>query len=889
VETVNSDQWLSVESHFDTLHELPREERAARLAAIEDEEVRGEVASLLEHSESEITITEVVGAMAAKADQREVRAQRIGPYRLVRRLGQGGQGAVFEAVRDDGSFEQRVAIKIVKWEVDTALSRIRFRHERQILAGLEHPNIARLLDGGETPDGAPYLVMEFVDGRPLTAATSDAAVWPLRRKLELFLRVADAVAFAHRNLIVHRDLKPANILVTKEGIPKLLDFGIAKLVNADSAGTITRFQAHTPDYASPEQVRGEAITTASDVYSLGVVLYEMLAGHKPYEIPTLSPVDIHKAVCTTTPAAPGISEDLDNILLMAMRKEPGRRYASVEQFAQDIQRALDFRPVLARKDSFGYRASRFMRRNMLALGAGAAVFIAVAGGAGVALREASIANERFQQVRRLAHSFVFDYDTDLAKVEGNTAVREKMVRTALEYLNNLSRNAGRDLDLQKELAAAYQKVGDAQGFPSRPNLGHTDQAITSYRKASEIHEQIVARDPSHRGVLGKFYLDFAILLSLSGDYAGAVRAGDLGLKSITEVAAARPDDKALQGELAHAWCTLGDLSEEADHNRDALERFRQCDTIAQKLLAESVSVASLSMAQGARERVGTAATSSAHFQEAIAAFDDDEKLLGRMLAMEPNNPRFLHSAALLGQFRSMVYYDDNRPNLNDPVTCLKYSRDYLEAVQKSRLRDPNDATAKLSYAIALFRLAFPLKESDPRAAVASARESVKVFDQLSASGKSFLVVSRKPRALRRLAEALMAGGQKKEARETAAEALAEERKVAARDPNDFQEQELLALFLITAAETADSAGDTMGAEALFAEADHVAGDMYRRNPSDFTAVIPLARARRELGEHWRKAGDETQARQWFERSAKLWAEFPDQGEFVKQQLARVSR
>jgi serine/threonine protein kinase len=232
---VTKEQWESVEAYFTAIHNVAPGERPAALASIADTEVRAEVASLLDHAAGGETVADAIGAAASQLEGTASR-ERIGPYKLVRRFAQGGQGAVFEAVRDDPAFHQRVAIKLVKWESDTAMARDRFRQERQILAGLEHPHIARLLDGGETPDGVPYLVMEFVDGLPLTKA---AAGWTQRRKLELFLKVADAVTFAHRNLIVHRDLKPANILVTREGTPKLLDFGIAKLLDSNDTWCCT--------------------------------------------------------------------------------------------------------------------------------------------------------------------------------------------------------------------------------------------------------------------------------------------------------------------------------------------------------------------------------------------------------------------------------------------------------------------------------------------------------------------------------------------------------------------------------------------------------------------------------------------------------------------------
>ena len=833
-------------------------------------------------------IGEQAASLSRTAERPVAQQDRFGHYRLVRRIGQGGMGAVYEAVRVD-DFHQKVALKIIRQGLDSDFTRTRFLQERQTLATLEHPYIARLLDGGEAEDGSPYLVLEFVDGKPITdyCATLDRTA-----RLRLFLKVCEAVEHAHRNLVVHRDLKPANILVTASGDPKLLDFGIAKLLNPGLSGALsqtqTGFAALTPDYASPEQIRGEPITTASDVYSLGVILYQLLTDRKPYTVDTATPLAMDRVICLQPPAQPGLNDELDQILLMALRKEPERRYAGVQRFAEDIERYLDHRPVSARPDSIRYRAKKFARRNWWQIAASATILLAVAGGSAVALREARIAGQRFEQVRHLAHSFVFDYNDDLAKVEGTTAVREKMVRTALEYLDNLSRSSGRDLELQKELAAAYQKVGDAQGFPTRPNLGHTDRALASYRKAAEIHERVAARDPLHRRTMGRFYVDFSHLLGYAGDYPAATRMGESALANLTGIARSQPEDNAVQLELARAWCSLGDFDEETNRNRAALAKFRQCDAIARSAIARERSRQALVTAQGAQERVGTAATSNGNLTEALAAFDQDERLLNELIGREPLSPDFHHYSALLAQFRSMVYFDDNKPNLNDPAQGLKYSREYLEMERQMVACDPSDASSRLSYAIALFRLSYPLRQSDPAAAVAAARESVRVFDAMIAEGKaSFLVTSRRGRALRRLAEALLAAHHPQEARDVAAQALTVQRKTAARDSKDIQEASLLALVLVTSAQASDASGDPAAAARFLTEAEGVSAAIYAQSPGELTALIPLARVREEWALHWRLAGDAAQSLHWFDEARRLWSTFPDQNDFVRRQSASV--
>ncbi len=335
--------------------------------------------------------------------------ETLGAYRILERIGHGGMGTVFLAERDDDQYHQRVAIKVVRWGLDSPLFVARFRRERQILADLEHPGIARLLDGGTLDDGRPYLVMEHIEGEPLDVYCRRRSL-PIRQRLELFLEVCAAVQFAHRNLVIHRDLKPSNILVTPEGEPKLLDFGTASLldpVTLDAAETQTGPAMLTPHYASPEQLRGGTITTATDVYALGVVLYELLADRRPFELAHRLSHEMMRVVCEEAPAPPSqralwaaredsaeaagspaerrrwarrLEGDLDTIVLTAMHKEPQRRYPSVEGLAEDVRRHLESLPIQARRDAFAYRAGKFLRRNRLAVAATLAIAIVLAGG-----------------------------------------------------------------------------------------------------------------------------------------------------------------------------------------------------------------------------------------------------------------------------------------------------------------------------------------------------------------------------------------------------------------------------------------------------------------------------------------------------------------------------
>jgi serine/threonine protein kinase/Tol biopolymer transport system component len=379
---LNREQWSLVERLFERAAELPPAERPAFLEMeCPDVEVRREVASLLLHSgyglpTASAAIAALAGAVTLDKDpDHRLIGARLGPYKVEAIVGHGGMGAVYRAARDDAEFHQQVAIKLVRAAAASPNTLRRFRQERQILARLTHPNIARLLDGGSTPEGVPYLVMEFIEGESITAWCEQRTL-DIPERLRLFLPVCEAVEFAHKSLVVHRDLKPANILMTGDGTPKLLDFGIAKLLDAsaeDEKVTQTGLEVMTPDYASPEQVRGEAVTPAVDVYALGLILYEMLTGQKAQKIAEYTPGRIAQIVCQTEPAAPvslnpQLAGDLDNMIRMAIRKEPARRYASAGDLARDIRRHLDGLPVAARSDSFAYRLSKTIRRKRVAVG-----------------------------------------------------------------------------------------------------------------------------------------------------------------------------------------------------------------------------------------------------------------------------------------------------------------------------------------------------------------------------------------------------------------------------------------------------------------------------------------------------------------------------------------
>ena len=509
-EAISPERWQKVKHLFHSAVGLEGEQRNAFLAenCRDDEQLLDLVERMIAADEVSSSFLESppVDSFLSAIEQNTpdtLTGKRVGHYRIVEELGRGGMGSVYLARRED-EFEKVVALKIIKRGMDTDDMLRRFRNERQILAHLDHPNIARLLDGGTTDDGLPYFVMEYVDGICIDDYC-DKHQLTINDRLNLFRQVCTAVNYAHQRLAIHRDIKPSNILVTVDGTPKLLDFGIAKLLtpNATGSETLTGMQLMTPEYASPEQARGDStITTASDIYSLGVVMFELLTGESPYKFQDRRANEVARVICETNPERPSrinnptttpsinnrqLRGDLDNILLMALRKDPARRYSSVEQFSEDIRRHLEGLPVIARADTLRYRTSKFITRHRAA--SIAALLFAATLIAGVAAtlyqareanRERALAERRFSEVRQLANSVVFKYHDAIAALPGSTQVREMLVKDALQYLDNLAKESAGDRSLQREVALAYLKVGNVQGRIYEANLGDVKGAISSY-------------------------------------------------------------------------------------------------------------------------------------------------------------------------------------------------------------------------------------------------------------------------------------------------------------------------------------------------------------------------------------------------------------------------
>src|SRR5579871_3340592 len=487
-----------------------------------EDEIRQEVEALLAFDSGANSFLDLNVRIAASRalPQLEGKGWRAGPYRLLEVIGRGGMGAVYLAERADGEVTQRLAVKLLPAGAGDPL-RERFLQERQILASLAHPNIARMLDAGHLTSGQPFLAMEYVAGKPIDTF---AVGLRIRQKVALFLKVCAAAGYLHRNLVVHRDLKPSNILVTADGEPKLLDFGIAKILDMATDVTMTSMRMLTPDYASPEQVMGGRVTTATDIYSLGAVLYLLLTGKHAHEFEDHSPETIARVITSrevTRPShwTPELKSDLESILLKALRKDPLERYGTVEQFADDLGAFLESRTVRARSGNAWYRARKFVRRYWVPVAAGALVITSLSGGLYVANVQRLVAERRFSQLRQLAHQVLFDLYSTIDKLPGAIDAQTKLVATASQYLAGLSADAIRDKQLGLEVAESYIQLARIQGVPVWNNLGQYAEALENLSKAERLLDPIVAADPHDR---------YAIYLSANAAHDRVIVANAAG-------------------------------------------------------------------------------------------------------------------------------------------------------------------------------------------------------------------------------------------------------------------------------------------------------------------------------------------------------------------------
>ncbi len=854
-------RWPRIQALFHEVLDLEPCKRAAFLteACAGDVALQCEVESLLaaDGRAGDFIEQPAVALMSPQDfDVDAVCGRQIGAYRVVREIGRGGMGAVYLATRSDDAYQKHVALKLLKRGMDTDFFIARFRRERQILARLDHPHIARLIDAGTTDEGRPYLLMEFVEGVPIDVYCAERKL-PIPARLALFATVCAAVEYAHQHLVVHRDLKPANVLVTRDGAPKLLDFGIAKVLDQaadrDGAYTATGVRMLTPDYASPEQVRGESATTATDVYALGVLLFQLLTGSRPYRATTGRPEDLAHAICEREPALPSkaataehassaatpsleklrrrLAGDLDTIVLKAIRKEPERRYASVEQLVGDINRHLAGFPVVARNDTLWYRTGKFVRRHRAVVAATVMVAVSLIAGLSATLTEARIARaeraraeRRFNDVRALANSFVFEFHDAIVNLPGSTPARTLVVKTALAYLESLSREAAGDLTLQRELAEAYLRIGHVQGNVFWPNLGDTAGALASYRKALAIEQTILTASRDDTRTLrteADTYRALSQVLWGIGDWTEALDTGRRALAIRERLAAAAPADDEIQAELADSCVGVGDVLRKTGDLVGAIEMYRRARSLLPAL-----------------------------------ATDAANRLVRRTLVT--TDYKIAASQQMLGELTS----------------AIEVFRKALEGSEALAALEPTSAHAKRLVALISSQLGDALLDSgDVPGAVDAQTRSAAVLEELSAADPTN-VQARGDLALAftRLGEALARSGRINEALARHRDAIAAFDAVLAAGPSDAEARLASLIPHYRIGELLETRGDSEGALRSYDRALGVWNHMppaQRGNPE----LKPLvARLYGKLGSRSARMARCRRAREWFERSLEMWQE-----------------
>ena len=767
MDNVGQERWQTVKGIFGAVVELETGARASYLdqACADDVELRAEVESLLKaHAVSDGFIEQPADRHALDVEFRGPPwiGRRVGNYRIVEDIGRGGMSEVYKAVRDDDEYHKEVAVKVLRRGYDSSSLLRHFKVEKQILATLDHPNIARLLDGGSTEEGLPYLVMDYIKGRPMDEYCAHHRLGVIAR-LELFRTLCTAVQYVHQHLMVHGDLKGSNVLVADDGTVKLLDFGIAKLLNPTPAlraadPKATALVALTPEYASPEQIRGGPITTASDVYSLGVLLFRLLTGVLPHRAPNGFSYDLAVRICDTEPPPLSLAAkqnesaetagfwrqlagDLDDIVRMTLQKDAAKRYASVEQLNEDVRRHLLGFPVAARPASVPYRVGKFVNRHRTGVAATSVLVLTLIGGivatsweAHIAGIERARAERHFEDVRKLANTFMFDVNGAIENLPGSTAARQMLVVNSLKYLDGLSAESASNASLQRELATAYEKVADIQGGFRSANLGDAPGAIASYRKALGIRAKLIEASPSAQEVrreLLRTYGKLAELLSDSGDQQEAIKTSRLVLEQAQKLSAAPESTAADRRNLGNAYLSLGWLlakSGEVDHGLTlAYQGIGIYQALLESDLHDTRSRRNLAVTYG---RLGEVLVNSSRYAEALTAYTRDLDIVREMADADPRNGDLqnIKGYARLGIGDALAGLGEMRAALEEHSQGVSILRALYDA-------DARDDQARFDLAYALGQASEPLTSlGELQAAERDLQESVEILTRPAGGG-----------------------------------------------------------------------------------------------------------------------------------------------------------
>ncbi len=710
-----------------------------------------------------------------KPPENNFAGKTFGVYKILEKIGEGGMGAVFLAERSDGEFQQKVAVKIIHGGIGSETVLRRFLNERQILAGLEHPNIARLIDGGTTPDGIPFLVMEYVEGLAIDeyAERNNLSV---SERLDLFRRICAAVGYAHKNLVIHRDLKPSNILVAENGEPKLLDFGIAKLLKTGGNETQTRQFAFTPNYASPEQARGEKLTTATDVYSLGIILYELLTGNRPYQTDSRNFSEMMQLICETDPIAPSrvwiaergtrndefktasppvnikttrskgktkqrsalsvqryLKGDLDTIILKSLRKEPERRYSSVEQFAEDVRRHQAGLPVVARNNTWNYRAGKFISRNRAAMIFAALIVLALIGGivgttwqAIRAERERERAERRFENLRKISNSLVSEIERSIRDLPGSLPARQLLLTRALEQLDALAAESDGSTDLQLELVWAYQNLG------AMPD-GKLSVRKEIYEKAVALTENILAAEPNNtkaRDRLAMLYLDLIVVSRLRGDVEYTVEYNRRAVEIVSDIFRNFPDVAEYRDSFwtanYHYALTLQQLGKASE----ATETARNILPTAEKMYELSGETDGYDFMKPhlTHLQIGYGLSYAGDYQAAVKEFETALAECQKEAVKRPNTDILRRNEANIRLQLAAALENSGKPG-----AALENVRAALIVREQMAANNPKDLDFQIAVADAeLFLGQMLLRQNQPQTVVPRLRRALEIYEKIAA-------------------------------------------------------------------------------------------------------------------------------------------------------------
>jgi serine/threonine protein kinase len=724
----SSEHWRRLEEVFQSALDIPDEQRDAWLnsTCAGDAQLRQEVEELLARDAGESPmISGIIEGTAASlfdddAPHDAMAGMELDNYRVIRELGRGGMGAVYLAIRADRTFDKQVAIKLVKRGIDTDAVLQRFWYERRILAGLDHPYIARLLDGGTSPDGRPYFVMEYVDGKPLDVYAREQNL-SIGQRCELFRKICEAVAYAHRNLIIHRDLKPANVLVTADGTPKLLDFGIARLLSVDpgehtiigSPGT----RALTPEFASPEQNSGDAVSTATDVYSLGATLKAIL------------------------PAGGRIPPDLATIIKKATCEEAEQRFASVADLSEDLRRYLAGLPIMAREQTLVYQVGKFVRRHRV----GVAVFalanvLAFAGIAAIVWesRKAEVqrkeAEQRLSQAVDMAERALADVNNSISSLPGATEARRQMVRSTLEYLDRLSRDSGRNPRVLTALATAYIRVGEVLGNSDFPNLGDLPGSLATYQKAIDILTGQLQAEPDDlkvRDLAVDAHVGVGNVLQSMGRYPDAEKETRTAIAIADSTLARNPERIESQNGSLDAHFAL-DMLRYSAHPEEVEKDARQQLPLATKLAgAHPDDLGAQDTLSQYLAIIGMTTNRQNRMIEALGFYRQAAEVREAINRKNPRNTKFQRSL--------IIGYGHVGDMLGNPFTgCLGDYAGALDYYQKAEriaedmsLTDPSDKRAAFDMGMIWTRIGATRQASgDPKHASEALDRAIAQFEPL---------------------------------------------------------------------------------------------------------------------------------------------------------------